>query len=50
MDIRRRTLLSETLHEGGSSEGPINTDNYLTIEALEDGLKATIIELDIQKN
>ena len=42
MDIRRRTLLSETLHEGGSSEGPINIDNYLTIEARENGLTAKL--------
>lgn len=42
MDIRRRTLLSETLHEGGSSEGTNNTDDYLTIEALEDGLTASL--------
>lgn len=42
MDIRRRAILSETLHEGGSSEGAINIDNYLTIEALEDGLTAKL--------
>ena len=42
MDIRRRSLLSETLHGGGSSEEPINIDNYLTIEALEDGLTASL--------
>ena len=29
-------------NEGGSSEGSINTDNYLTIEALEDGLTASL--------
>ena len=28
--------------EGGSSEGPINIDIYLTIEALEDGLTASL--------
>lgn len=38
MDIRRRTLLSKTLHEGGSGED----SNYLTIEALEDGLTASL--------
>ena len=42
MDIRRRTLLSETLHEGGSNEGAINIDNYLTIEARENGLTASL--------
>lgn len=42
MDIRRRSLLSETLHGGGSNEGLINIDNYLTIEALEDGLTASL--------
>ena len=35
MDVRRRMLAS-------SSEGPINIDNYLTIEALEDGLTASL--------
>lgn len=29
-------------NEGGSSEGSINIDNYLTIEALEDGLTASL--------
>ena len=42
MDIRRRAILSGTLHEGGSSEGPINVDNYLTIEARENGLTASL--------
>ena len=28
--------------EGGSVEGPINTNNYLTIEALENGLTASL--------
>ena len=35
MDVRRRMLAS-------SSEGPMNIDNYLTIEALEDGLTASL--------
>ena len=42
MDIRRRTLLSETLHEGGSNEGQININNYLTIEACENRLTAKL--------
>lgn len=37
MDVRRRAVLSKTLHGGGS-----NMDNYLTIEALEDGLTASL--------
>ena len=35
MDVRRRMLAS-------SSDGPMNIDNYLTIEALEDGLTASL--------
>ena len=42
MDIRRRSLLSEILQGDGSSEEPINIDNYLTIEALENGLTASL--------
>ena len=42
MDIRRRAILSEALYGGGSNEEPINIDNYLTIEALEDGLTAKL--------
>ena len=42
MDIRRRAILSEILYGGGSNEEPINIDNYLTIEARENGLTASL--------
>ena len=32
----------ESGDEGGSNEGPIDIANYLTIEALEDGLTASL--------
>ena len=35
---------SEGDDEGGSSEGPIDTDSYLTILALEDGLTASLTD------
>lgn len=46
MDIRRRTQIGAikktSSGEGGSNEEPINVDNYLTIEARENGLTASL--------
>ena len=50
MDVRRRILFNMNTGGGGSEDGPsdvtgpINTDNYLTILALEDGLTASLPE------
>ena len=40
MDTRRR--ISFNMNTGGDTSDPINTDNYLTILALEDGLTASL--------
>ena len=40
--IRRKALLAASMNGGGSSEALINIDNYLTIEAIEDGLTASL--------
>ena len=41
---RRRNLLAASTYSGSgtTNEGPININNYLTIEALEDGLTASL--------
>ena len=42
-DDRGYVLIDKTqVSGGGSDEGPMNIDNYLTIEALEDGLTASL--------
>ena len=40
MDTRRR--ISFNMNTGGDASGPNNTDNYMTILALEDGLTASL--------
>ena len=43
MDVRRRMLFKKKQSSNvGDNEGLINIDNYLTIEALEDGLTASL--------
>ena len=42
--MRRRALLTASISDsgGGSNEGPININNYLTIEALENNLSVSV--------
>ena len=42
MDVRRRITFNINSGSGEPITGPINTDNYLTILALEDGLTASL--------
>lgn len=42
--MRRRALLAASQSSGGGGNYAINVDNYLTIEALEDGLTVSLTE------